>query len=259
MPPPDLHTLLAPFWADPRAAAVFTDFDGTLAPIVDDPAAARPLPEAAEVLGGLAARFGRVGVISGRPAGFLVEHLGGRGLLLAGQYGLELASGDGGVEVVAEAEPWRRLIEDAAARAERELAAGGVGVERKGLSLTVHYRTKPGAADRVRAWAEAEAARSGLAVHAARMSYELRVPVRRDKGSVLAEAAAGARAACFLGDDEGDLSAFDTLDRLGAAGAATVRVGVATAEAPPALLERADVVVDGPEGALDVLRHLRDG
>ena len=73
---------------------------------------------------------------------------------------------------------------------------------------------------------------------------------------VVTAAAAGMEAACFLGDDVGDLPAFDALDRLAAAGLRTVRVGVRTEEAPAALLERCDLVVEGPEGALAVLRHL---
>jgi trehalose 6-phosphate phosphatase len=61
---------------------------------------------------------------------------------------------------------------------------------------------------------------------------------------------------CFLGDDVGDLPAYDGLDRLRDAGVHTVRVGVSTEEAPPELLARADVVVDGPAGALEVLQRL---
>ena len=64
---------------------------------------------------------------------------------------------------------------------------------------------------------------------------------------------------CFLGDDVGDLPAFDALDRLAAAGVHTVRVAVSTEEAPQEVLERADVVVDGPAGALAVLERLAAG
>ena len=63
-------------------------------------------------------------------------------------------------------------------------------------------------------------------------------------------------AACFLGDDFGDLPAFDALDELAAAGRSTVKVAVRSNEAPPEMLARADVVVDGPEGAKDVLEGL---
>ncbi len=209
-------------------------------------------------LGRLAGRYGRVGVISGRPAAFLRTHLGGRGLYLSGLYGLEFVSDDGEVMTVPEAEEWRAAVDDVAARAERDLP-GGASVERKGLSVTVHYRMSPDLRPAVEEWAEREAAATGLDAHPARMSYELRPPVQRDKGGVLAEAAEGRRQVCFLGDDRGDLSAFDALDRLaGGEGAAVVvvKVAVTSPEAPPELLARADVVVEGPEGSLSFLRAL---
>jgi len=246
--------LVAPFRSDPAGAAVFSDFDGTLAGIVDDPAASLPLPGVVDELARLARRYGVVGVISGRPAAFLHTHLGGRGLYLSGLYGLELAAEDGDVEVAPEAERWRPVVEEVAERAAAALT--GLGVEHKGLSVTVHYRTAPAGAAAAHEWAEREAAATGLVIHAARMSYELRPPVERDKGSVLAEAAEGRSQVCFLGDDRGDLSAFDALDRMAAAGAAVVRVAVASPETPEELLARADVVVEGPEGSLSFLRAL---
>jgi trehalose 6-phosphate phosphatase len=246
--------LLAPFRADPEGTGVFSDFDGTLAPIVDDPASAVPLPGVVDALGDLAGRYGRVGVISGRPASFLHTHLGGRGLFLSGLYGLEEATDDGEVRAIEEAEPWRAVIEEVVTAAD----AAGLGVERKGLAVTVHYRSDPSRAEAVKAWVDEQAEERGLAVHGARMSYELRPPVQRDKGSVLADAAAGCRQVCFLGDDRGDLSAFDALDRLAGEGATVVKVGVESQEAPEELLERADVVVEGPEGSLGVLRALLD-
>ena len=246
--------LLAPFRADPDGSGVFSDFDGTLAPIVDDPSAALPVPGAVEVLGRLADRYGRVGVISGRPASFLLEHLGGRGLFLSGLYGLEFVEGDE-VRAIEEAERWRAAIEEVAGAAD----AAGLPVERKGLAVTVHYRTDRSREEAVRTWVDEQADATGLAVHPARMSYELRPPLQRDKGTVLADAAEGRRQVCFLGDDVGDLSAFDALDRMAADGATVVKVGVESPEAPDELLERADVTVDGPEGSLSLLAALLSG
>lgn len=254
-----LDRLLEPFLAEPGRAALFTDFDGTLAPIVDEPSEARPLERAPEVLERLAGAYGRVGVISGRPVSFLRRHLGGRGLFLSGLYGLETASGEGegddAVEVHPEAVGWRPAIDEAAERGEQALGPP-IGVEHKGLSVTIHFRGDPSQEDRVREWVQEQAEQSGLAVHPGRMSIELRPPIERDKGMALAEAAEGFDAACFLGDDRGDLAAFDALDRMAAGGAATFRVGVRSAEAPEELLDRADVVVDGPAEALDVLERL---
>jgi trehalose 6-phosphate phosphatase len=117
----------------------------------------------------------------------------------------------------------------------------------------------PDRQEQVRAWAERTAAETGLTLDEARMSYELRPPVPHGKGVVLEEAAAGLRAACFLGDDRGDLDAFDALDRLASRGVAVVRIGVRSDEAPADLLDRADLVVDGPPAVVEVLELLARG
>jgi trehalose 6-phosphate phosphatase len=254
---PLVASLAAALARHPARTGLFSDFDGTLAPIVDDPATAAPLPGVRDALGALAARLGRVAVVSGRPAAFLDAHLGGLGLELWGLYGLERATAreGGGVEVATpEAGRWAAVVEDVTARARAEVG-DRLDVEHKRFSLTLHFRTRPEHESLARAWADLAAAATGLVVHPARMSYELRLPLARDKGTVVAELAAGLRTACFLGDDRGDLDAFDALDRLAAATAATVlRVAVRSPEAPPELLARADLVVDGPPGVLEFLR-----
>jgi len=252
--PDPLPALIAPFVDDPGRAVLLTDFDGTLADIVDDPASARPRPGVTSVLAKLASRYARVWVVSGRPVAFLLTCLAGTGVRLSGLYGLEWVEGE---EIVThpDAERWRATVADAAARAE---AAGPdrMRTEHKGLSVTFHYRGEPELREQVRAWAEGEAARTGLVVHLARMSFELRPPVDRDKGTAVVDAGAGMAAVCFLGDDAGDLPAFDALDRLAAAGAHALRVGVRSREAPAELLDRADVVVDGPAGVVLLLEKL---
>ncbi len=255
--------LLAGFAAHAGTAGVFSDFDGTLSPIVDDPASARPLPGTAEVLARLADRLRVVAVVSGRPGAFLAEHLGGRGLTLRGLYGLEPVGPDGTVGGVAEADHWRAVVDDVAARAEAELPPE-VSVERKGLSVALHFRLHPDRGVEARRWAEAAAAASvvaggaGLLLHPGRMSFELRPLLPHDKGLVVAELAEGLTHVCFLGDDLGDLEAFDALDEMRERGATAVKVAVASVESVPELMQRADLVVDGPEGVLNVLRELAE-
>ena len=70
------------------------------------------------------------------------------------------------------------------------------------------------------------------------------------------ELGAGLDAVCFAGDDVGDLAAFDALDRLAGRGVCVLRVGVRSTEAPDELLARADLVVNGPEGAVALLERL---
>jgi trehalose 6-phosphate phosphatase len=257
------RSTLAAFVDHPDAAGVVTDFDGTLAPIVDDPAEARPLAESVEVLHRLAHHYGRVAVVSGRPASFLARHLrvedcdegpACEALVMAGVYGLERVEG-GEVVTDESVEGWRDVVAEVVSRTE-DAAPPGVEVENKGLSAVIHYRTAPDQADWCEDWAESEAERTGLAHHPGRMSHELRPPVEVDKGSVVTDLAAGLDAVCFFGDDVGDLPAFVALDRLAEEGVTTLKVVASSDEAAPELVETADVVVDGPEGALEVLRRL---
>ena len=244
---------LAPFRAHPEKAALVIDYDGTLSPIVEDPAEAMPLPGVAELLAVLADRYERVAVVSGRPVQFLLDVLP-ESLILAGLYGLEATSGGQRFDHP-QGGSWREVIDDVASLAEAR-GPEGLRVERKGLSLTLHYRAHPELEEQVRALAETQAARSGLVCRPARMSYELHPPIDVDKGPAVRNLARGIDALCYIGDDVGDLSAFDALDDLSADGLAVLRVAVRSDESNTELLDRADVVVDGPEGVRDLLERL---
>jgi trehalose 6-phosphate phosphatase len=244
-----------PLLEAPVSAGVFTDFDGTLSEIVEEPDDARPLAGMAEVLTDLAGVYGRVGVLSGRPVEFL-QRFFPDSVLLAGLYGLETLH-----EGVRTDHPlggsWREVIDDVASVA---MARGpaGMKVEAKGLSLTLHYRARPRLAPRVRAFAEQQASRSGLECRPARMSYELHPPIPADKGSALVELTEGLDAVCFIGDDVGDLRAFEALDKFAEQGKYAVRVAVHSSEEVDELIDRADVVVDDPAGVLELMEYLRD-
>ena len=234
-------------------AGILTDFDGTLAPIVEAPGDARPLEGTPELLAQLADRYELVAVLSGRPVTFLQEWLPPT-VLLSGLYGLEVVR-DGVRHDHPSGGMWREVVDDVATVA-RASGPAGMRVESKGLSLTLHYRGHPELEAEVRVLAERQAARSGLSVRTARMSFELHPPIDADKGTALRDLAQGLDALCFLGDDRGDLPAFAELERLSATGVVTARIAVRSDEAPDELLDAADVVVDGPEGARDILRQL---
>jgi trehalose 6-phosphate phosphatase len=248
----------APWRHQPGRAGVLTDFDGTLAPIVPDPASATALPGARPTLARLAGRYALVAVISGRPVGYLVEQLGGvPRLVLVGLYGFERLA-DGVVAEHPEVRRWRPVVARVAEEADRA-APPGVLVERKGLSVTLHWRSAPAEGPGVAEWAARAAAASGLRADPGRRSVELRPPGAGDKGTVLAELADGLGAACFFGDDAGDLAAFAALRRLSERGVHTVSVAVDSDEAPAELLAGADVVVPGPPGVLELLEALAAG
>src|SRR5882757_2512915 len=75
---------------DPASAALLLDVDGTLAPIVDDPAAAAVPPETVAVLAELAERYRLVACISGRHAIDARRIVGLDQLIYAGNHGFEL-------------------------------------------------------------------------------------------------------------------------------------------------------------------------
>jgi trehalose 6-phosphate phosphatase len=80
-----------------------------------------------------------------------------------------------------------------------------------------------------------------------------------DKGvalrAVVAERAAGS--VLFAGDDLGDLPAFDTVEALRAEGIPGIKVCSGSAEVT-AVAERADLIVEGPAGIVDLMGSLAD-
>jgi trehalose 6-phosphate phosphatase len=240
----------------PARTALVMDFDGSLAAIVDDPEAVVALPGVVETLGRATRRFGLVGIVSGRPVGFLHDRVPAPGVVLVGQYGLERWV-DGRVVVDQRAAPYAPAVAEVARRAERELT--DVHIERKGeIAVTLHWRAHAGQAAVTERWAAAIATELGLDRYPTRMAVELRPPVPVDKGAALTELVAGMEAALFAGDDHGDLSAFAALGRLRAEGALDriARIAVRSAEEPEELVGAADLAVDGPEGLAAFLSEL---
>ena len=264
--------------ASPAATLLATDFDGTLSLIVDDPDAAVPLPGAAQVLQSLAGSLGELAVVSGRPVEFLVDRLSGQlssagqssagltaadqsaadkpglpdSLTLVGLYGLQQIR-HGVRSDHPEAVAWPERVASLAAAAETNGPAG-MRVELKGLSITLHYRGQPQLLDQVEQYALELAATSGLVARTARMSVELHPPIDVDKGTVLmglAQHLAGP--VLFLGDDVGDLPAFDALDTLSASGLQVFKILAQSEESDDELLRRADLILDGPSAMVAML------
>jgi trehalose 6-phosphate phosphatase len=240
-------------------ALVATDFDGTLAPLVLDPQTSRPVDGAIDALKRLADRGAQVAVITGRDAATVVR-LGGfadvPGIEVAGLYGLETWAGG---ELRTPDEP-----PGIAALRERlpvAIAAAGpdAWVEDKRLSLVAHFRRTPdpdAAAAAVRDSVTRLGTELGFEVHPGSQVLELRVP-GYDKAGALARLAQGRPAVLYLGDDLGDLPAFEQIRHLRAAGAVAYSVAVRSSRVAD-LEGRADVDVDDPAAAVDLLRALAE-
>ncbi|MFI6355862.1 trehalose-phosphatase [Streptomyces sp. NPDC050743] len=257
---------LAALLAKPSAASVGLDFDGTLAPIVADPEQARAHPEAVPALAALAPKVASVAVITGRPAAVAVRYGGFAGvpglehLTVLGHYGAERWDA---VTATVTAPPPHPGV--AAARAElpgvleRAGARRGTWIEEKGRAVAVHTRRAddPQAAfEALRGPLTDLAARHGLIVEPGRLVLELRPP-GMDKGVALTDHVrrTGAESVLYAGDDLGDLPAFAAVDDLRAEGVPGLLVCSGSTEVTE-LAERADMVVDGPAGVVDLLRTL---
>jgi trehalose 6-phosphate phosphatase len=238
-------------------AGIFTDFDGTLSPIVEDPAEAKPVRGTKAVLEALARRFAVVAVVSGRPVLDLAHRIRPRGVRLVGIHGLEVLDA-ASVSVAPPAEAARAAVEAVAASLLSSLRGmRGVSIERKGLALAVHFRRAPDPdeAERLAAPLVSEAAAAaGLVVVPGRRVLEVRPAGGGDKGDAVRRIAASANldAALVAGDDVGDIPAFEALAGLDP----LLRVAVASAESPPGLAAAADLVVEEPAAFVAVLRTL---
>ena len=227
--------------AEPGRAGVFLDVDGVLAPIVARPEDAS-VPEATRAeLRRLGGRYALVACISGRAGDDARRVVGVPQLVYVGNHGLELQP---------EAGEWAARLRD---------FLTGIDwprVENKGVTAALHYR---GAADEEAAQRELEeiaerARKAGFIARYGRKVLELVPPLRADKGTAVQTLLAdrGLHRALYAGDDTTDLDAFRALDGLELA----VRVAVASAEGPPALLQAADLVVADPGELRDLLRRL---
>ncbi|HSR94020.1 MAG TPA: trehalose-phosphatase [Solirubrobacterales bacterium] len=257
---------LAQLRREPRRAAILTDVDGTLAPIVARPEQAAVPARATELLARLSERYGLVGCISGRRAEEARRLVGVEGIAYAGNHGLELLlPGD----EAPRADPSLQGREgDAAAfvaeLGDETLAEAGLRVEDKGPIQALHWR---GAEDDRGAEARAHeiaaaGGRAGLEPRWGRKVLELRPPGGGGKDAAVAALLAtdGVTAAVYAGDDRTDLDAFRRLRELHDGGELEVAVcvGVVSAEGPPELAEEADLRVDGPVGWIALLEALAE-
>lgn len=231
------------------------DFDGTLAPIVEERDAAKMAPSTAALLAKVASRYS-VAVISGRSRTDVAGRLGDADVrYVVGNHGLEPFA------------DLRACAEDVA-RARRELAGvfdgvEGIDLEDKRYSLAVHYRRARSKAD-ARARIERASAALVTPMRAiAGKSVVSLVPARApNKADALVALVRAERAdaAIYVGDDVTDEDVFRLAER---EPLVAVRIGASTSTAATYFLERqrdidrllkALVALRSEEAALDAQR-----
>ena len=239
-------------------AAVFTDIDGTIAPIAAEPSAAAVLPAARDALAALAKRVSVV-VLTGRSAETARAMVGLNSAVYSGNHGAEwLIAGERSVEPAAL--PYVGRVGAIARSAERGVGAPGVWVEDKEVSLSVHYRNAPDPdAARAEILAFLDANAGDMAVREGKMIVEVRPPVALSKGEAARAFIRRERiaSALALGDDRTDAEAFAVLREMRGAGEIrAVCAAVSPQEAPSDLLAAANYALEDPAAAARLLAWL---
>jgi trehalose 6-phosphate phosphatase len=266
-PAENLEDGLRPLMEDPSAAAILCDIDGTLAPIVTRAEEAHVREEVSLLLGRLARRYAVVACVSGRAAAEARRLVGVGSIAYVGSHGAEvLEPGAKSAELLDAFASWeprvREFADERAQRGERRQLR--IRTEEKGPITAFHWRGAPDedAAESWLAGVADEARAAGLDIHWGRKVLEIRPPVPVDKGQAVKAMVERheLRRALYGGDDVTDLDAFEALDELVSAGEleCAVRVGVSSDEGPEAIVERADIVVDGVRGFTGVLERLAE-
>lgn len=215
----------APAGLEQNGTALFFDFDGVLAPIVSDPAAARPSARASALVGRLAELAGgALAAVSGRSLESLDTVLAPLRLPMAGVHGRQRRTADGRIELAESASP---ELADADARLAAFVAPHeGMFVERKPGAVVVHFRQRPEMESAARAItrAIAESAPS-LRLIEGKMVAEFAVGAHGKGDAIaafMAEQPFAGRVPVYFGDDVTDEDAYPVVD---AAGGMSVRIG----------------------------------
>jgi trehalose-phosphatase len=200
-----------------RESMVFLDYDGTLSPIVADPAGARLVDGAAEALELVAAAC-PVAVLSGRDLADVRTRIDTPGIWYAGSHGFELTGPDGTYHENEDAAAFVPILERAAAELNQSLAQiPGVRVEHKRFAVAVHYReVAEQHVGEIVSTTHKLGQRAGLRVTSGRMLVELRPDLDWDKGTTLAWIRdridpSGSLLPIYIGDDLTDEDAFEAV------------------------------------------------
>lgn len=243
-----------------RPFGLFSDIDGTLAPIVERPDAARVTPRCRELLGLLVERGVRVVLITGRTPEMARQMTGVEGVVYAANHGMSIWID--GVDETPEAVASYIALAGELARDLSKIDVSGVAVEHTGPNVAVHYRR---AADEVTARAKiveaiaASASAGSFRLQEGRKVFELRPPLPIDKGTALEGLVRrfDLQAILCLGDDRTDIDMFAAVARMrrddGVRGAS---IAVVSEEASGEVLAVADYSVDGVEGVEWLLGEL---
>ncbi len=254
----DLNTFSQILGAD--RVGLFSDFDGTLTPIFDDPRDTVLSPAMREALSELSRKLELVAVVSGRDVNTLREMVGLDSVTYVGNHGLEVWKA-GGERPEREAQVADGLLEDVQKGA-RGIGVSGLSLEDKGMGVAAHYRNAPdptAARPPLLRMLKSLADARGMEIREGKMVLEIGPRASVNKGTAVDRLTREFEltGAIFLGDDVTDCDAFDALRELarerGLKGAA---IAVVDAETPEVVLRKAGYRLSGSEEVEEFLRWM---
>ena len=253
-------------------ALICVDYDGTLAPIVEDPERAVAHPGVHQALLALVPQVRAVAVVTGRPVQQVLrlgdlesvaDELAGRGRIeVRGQYGAERWSSTTREVQVPDPPPELERLRERLPQLLGDAGLQDAHLEDKGLALALHARRMPhpeAATSALRELLAPVAHELGLRLEPGRAVVEVRA-WGGDKGEAVERLVADLdpAAVLFAGDDLGDVAGFEAVERFRDAGGAGLLV-CSGSEEERELVSRADVVVPGPQGVVALLATLALG
>lgn len=239
---------------------LFSDFDGTLTPIFNDPRDTVLSPAMRDTLSELSGKLDLVAVVSGRDLKTLREMVGLKSVTYVGNHGLEVRKA-GAEQVEREARVSDGLLEDVE-KGVAGIGVSGLSLEDKGMSVAAHYRnaSDPTAVrSALSQMLKSLAVERGLEIREGKMVLEIGPGAGVNKGTAVDRLAREFEltGAIFLGDDVTDCDAFDALHELARAGCLKgAAVAVVDRETPEGVLQKADYCLSGPGEVEEFLRWM---
>lgn len=247
-----------------RPLGLAFDIDGTLSPIAATPGAARLYPGVAALL--VEARtFAQVAIMTGRAleSGAAIVNI--EGITYIGTHGVEWCEGLPGsheIQINPLAQPYLTQSAELLNLAEQSLAhQPGILIERKRLGGSVHYRLSPQpeqARELILTTLREPAKALNFLLSEGKRVVDIKPALTLNKGTELRSFVQRFKLAgmLFAGDDRTDLDAALEIERLRLEGLQAATIVVQASDTLPALLEHADIVVQGVEGMAQLLNQI---
>lgn len=247
-----------------RPLGLAFDIDGTLSPIAPTPGEARLYPGVAALLEEARA-YAHIAIMTGRAIESGASMVNVEGITYIGTHGIEWCEGlptGHEIQINPIALPYLAQSAELLTLAEDKLAdQPGILIERKRLGGSVHYRLAPQPEQTRQLILDTlsePAAQRNFFLSAGKQVIDIKTILPLNKGTELRRFAQRAKLASvlFAGDDRTDLDAALEIERLRQDGLQAAAIVVQAADTLPALLEHADLVVQGIENMARLLAEI---